>query len=177
MSIFTRQSVRMGPVQGGDPIRGEPSGWYAEVNSVLGDASGGVMTVNFDYAAPFSPMSGRMFSLEQISINVIFALPRNIRAVALAFNIVDRVTNPWSIEIQMLAAIVGLSSPRIDQNLHGMGVFLGQQAVSGSSCTVDFSCNNILNELMQVTVAGYWWDPLAKRAPGGLRRGAGPFPL
>lgn len=178
MTITVRQTIRTSPVQGGVPIVGEPAGFYAERGVVVGDASGGTMNIAFDYSAPNSQLSGRMFSLEQVDLVSIMATTRGVRVSLLNFNIVNNIIHNWGMQISMSdPTLIGQPVPGATQKLHALGVFLGQQDVAPSSCTMNFSITNFLNDQLLVTIAGYWWDPQSKRAPGGLRRGVGPFPI
>lgn len=177
MTIVTRQSVRTGPVQGGNPILGEAAGFYAENQLVVGDASGGLMFVAFDYTAPGGQLSGRMFTLEQVGLIGQFAAgPRGIRQSLDNFAIVNKVPHTWAQEIGTFdPTATGESVPGGTQRLSNMGVFLGQQNIGNNAATLFFSAANVLADQLRVTVSGYWWDPQSKRAPGGLRRGFGPF--
>jgi len=178
VSIIAVGGIAPAPIQGGNPELGQAAGlWTAEVQ-VIGDASGGAMKTQFDFASSLQGKSGNMFSLEQLGI--VFAASS---AGGLLFQVInmhqtEKVTNRVNFEIGMSQPVTGERQvPQATEGLKKMGLFLGQQASGGVACGFTISRNNLDGISMNVSALGYWWPPAAKRAPGGLVRPLGPFPF
>jgi len=178
MTIIVPQGVRQGPIQGGIPRLGESSGIYSEEIQLVGDASGGQMIAQFNFTTQPTSKSGRMFTLEQVGFTLLAAAARGVGIRLFNWDIVDRTRNRWGMEVGTSDPDgSGSVIPQGTELINKMGVFLGQQTVGGVSSVVNVSLTNGNGDTLSVGISGYWWDPVAKRAPGGLRRPAGPFPI
>lgn len=178
MAVTATRTIRAIPIQGGDPRRGEPAGIWAVSHTLTGDASGGNNTITFEFTVA-GRVTGLIFSLEQVNIN---------HGLDVAILEMEMFTSnfAWDPGISMFLSrlitlqpgVVGGRNMPLGRDMVDLrGLYLGQQLGSVSAASLVFRAANGDGIQNSVSVGGYFWDPQARRAPGGLRRGPGPFPI
>ena len=171
MSIFATAPIIPRLWRGYDDP-GLPVGNYISHQVVVGDLSGGVMEIQFQFKTTGSGGSGRLFNVEQINVHrtVASSLTGYFKAVGWesvsGFVVGERIW-PMSliaISIDGTAAADALSLPRYP-------LFLGQTrqevAINSDFEVATVNTNTIV---LQAVIQGYIWEPRSIMAQGGLRR-------
>lgn len=171
MSVILNALIAIRPFRGyADP--GLPNGTWHWRLSALGDASGGLLTVQARLQIAGSPSPSQLFSLDQLMVN------STTSSVAIDARLqvqnMDRVPNmgstgflsdTYSLELAPDLFGVALRVP-----LAQLPLFMSQPIDNnlGSGFAVDVA--NALNLSLAVRGQGYFWGPEAINAPGGPRR-------
>lgn len=175
MTITTTETIRRLPIQGGEPRRGDPSALWAVQAVANGDVSGGDNEAAFQFN-PSGQRSGTMYSLEQFDVALDSGIAQVFELVLQIFAYDLGIQNHLHYELQGIAGTGRVAPSPADLGAI-KGIFLGQQLGSIGSSFIFVRVPNVNTVAMRISAAGYVWDPLARRAPGGLRRFGGPWPI
>ncbi len=175
MAVATVITVRQIPIQGGRPIDGSPSGIWAVDETSTGDASGSTNGIEMQFN-PSGVRSGRLFSLEQFEMRLDSGIAQifEVFMILFAYDLGINMRGNYAVEGIVTASRV---MPRPRDLVHFKGLYLGQSAGSIGASSILVRVPNVTGVGLGVSAAGYVWDPLARRAPGGLKRFAGPFQI
>lgn len=152
-----------------------PDGYWVAHGSVLGDGSGGLMSVNIRFSSATEPNVSTLWNLEQLMIDTT-NLSRTVRMDA---GNMDRqpigestgaLSKLWQlalIDFGTAAAGAGLD---LDSQL--LPLFLGR-ADKGVAGDLAFDLDNVTGTSFAVMAQGFFWGPGAVNAPGGPQRPVG----
>lgn len=152
---------------------GLPSGGYIANLIAVGNATGGQVTLNFDFKPQLESASGRYYNIEQINM---FKTSTTTAQVAMQINQFEEVGR---IAISTRRERFGLFT---DDNGHAaidygtsdappMPYFLGKSTRTVSLfAVVIFGIANVDLVVYSVTISGFIWEPRSTMMPGGLRR-------
>lgn len=150
-----------------------PVGSYIGHGVVVGDVSGGVMQVVFNFKEDGQPVSGRFYNIEQVSSFMSFnsgsPIDGFIRILGFEslgpFIIADR-----EYRYDLVGSTVIVSA---GQNFPPLPLFIGTSGrLEGTSSEVQFGTVNLSVVAFSVDIQGYIWEPRSILAEGGLKRAA-----
>ena len=170
MTVSVINGISIRPWRGYDDP-GLPVGMYFAQNAVTGDASGGDMSVIFQFKGEAEPVSGRFFNLEQFNV---FHSDITEQAGALTavnwetIGPVGLVNRQWRFELQNNSN--GVSA--INNEIYiPLPIFFGSVApVAELAAQIILSVDNINLTSLVATIQGYIWESRSIQAAGGLRR-------
>jgi len=174
MSVTVSESIQVSAFQGMPPESGLPSGIWFAMATVIGDATGASANLFFNFNPQITPLSGVVYNLEQLTWRANGVTPLAVRLQALGFSF--RPGTPLDViaELSFVATAVEGTSSILGRDLAPIkGTFLGQQRVVGTGPILHLDAANVDTRIYQGSVAGYYWDPRATRAPGGPIRPVG----
>jgi len=154
-----------------------PVGAYIANFALLGDATGGVMQINFPFKFEAAPADGRFYNIEHISAFVAgLALSPAIEGFIRVLSF--ETLGPFVIAEQQYRFLVGgtlpLSSAAFD--FPPLPLFLGQTSrlTAGSIAFshLQIGTANLNLAAWSVTLSGYIWEARSIMAEGGLKRPA-----
>lgn len=176
MTVSVDARVETRPFSGfNDPAL--PTGSYIAQVGVAGDASGGIVLIDFEFMNEGNPLNNQMYNLEQISIDTSTAASEVFEMETLNM---DRLapTRGASPKKWRWVTSAGIAASMLPvQQLSGLPLWLGapnQEAPSGSAL-LRFNCTNTDLRLYAITIEGYIWGPRSVLAPGGPQRPARGF--
>jgi len=151
-----------------------PVGAYIASSTLLGDATGGVMQINFPFKFEAAPADGRFYNIEQISAfaTTSFSPPiegfiRVISFETLASAVIGERQYRFLIGQNLPAASAGFDFPP-------MPLFLGQSSrlTAGSIAFshLQIGTFNVDLTAWSVDIQGYIWEPRSILSDGGLKR-------
>jgi len=152
-----------------------PDGYWVVHQSVLGDATGGLMSVNIRFSSAAQPNVSLLWSVEQLLLSTTADGSKDVR---IDFGNMDIIPIELSTGARQKVARAQSSDMG---NIAGGGmnlesgtntkIFLGAAGkdVSGD---LAFDADNIDASSLSVFVQGYFWGPAAINAPGGPQRPA-----
>lgn len=149
-----------------------PAGMWAGVDAVTGNVSGGTMSVDLIFQPTSQPITGRMFSLEQIAVSseLNSAAAADLSSIALG-----RASNITFDSLHAnMPLVAGSALARIAaRDLVAIkGWFLGQQNRNSTEARLRFSTANSDGDTMTFQAEGYWWDVRSLNVEGGPQRPA-----
>lgn len=150
-----------------------PVGMYVANFVVIGDVTGGNMTVIFPFKEDGIPASGRLYNIEQISVftslNIDPPLQGFIRV--LGFDSVGPfIIGERNYRFDILGGSSVISS---GTNFPPMPLFLGHTGrLEGTSSEIQIGTTNVVAVLLSADIQGYIWEPRSILAEGGLKRPA-----
>jgi len=171
MSVSATRRLSYRPYAGWRPGRFPIGTWYS-VQSVLGDASGGVRALTFFFSvAPRS--TPQSFSLEQISVSDSDSVTKDLSLLTTGFGMSSGGPTAaeefnWSRKPLLLAGPDGFAF--LDPSADLKGVWLGQQVTPDSNATLRVVASNVDGDTLLAHISGYFWDPLAANVEGGPSR-------
>jgi len=150
--------------------RGLPVGMWVAQGSVQGDASGGQMTVAFNFKGEGEALGARFYNLEQIEVHT---TANSVANGGLVIENFDIVATTGLINRQKHLAIE--SDGTTDASLRdGEGprlpIFLGRPQLVDLATDLRVAIPNALNEVLFFTGQEYIWEPRSLLTDGGLRR-------
>jgi len=151
-----------------------PSGAWVVDGVVLGDASGGPKTLQFDFQKSTDPLSARLFSLEQFMLTST-SLPAAVTNWELqtfnleAFERSAISPQVWGIEMERDRPNSAGAAAVLDSQ-SAMPIFLGAPIVASSASGFSFVTDNQDGIVMRAFAQGFFWGPGALIAPGGPQR-------
>lgn len=173
MTVGATSMYRPAPFRGHDHPSLPVGIWWGSV-VVLGDASGGLMTVQIMFGDEEDPISGDLFSLEELSIFASVATTENGELVAnglapspdTAF--IDR---RWGFTLIPQATRVNTYLPNRDL----LPIFLGaRRGGAASFAALEASIDNQgVGTSFVLTALGYRWEGRSILAPGGVLKPVG----
>lgn len=172
MSVITNFRVDRRPWRGYDDP-GLPSGMWIAEGEVVGDASGGFAETRFLFQIASDPLSGRLWSLEQVGAQVVANAPQN---VLLRTQNMDFLTPaiPVGVHNAVLELAVTsdltITATRVRDMFPRM--FLGRPTTAGLECGLRVLFANANTVAVRAIVQGYTWEPAALLVAGGVRRPA-----
>jgi len=152
-----------------------PDGFWVVHASVLGDASGGLQSINIRFSSAGQPNVSNLWNIEQMILGMSTPSAQRVR---MDFGNMD--IQPVGISTGALTKLVSLlledlgaapASGALAKLKDDMPIFLGSagKEVNGD---VAWDVTNILNVSFNVFVQGYFWGPGAINAEGGPQRPA-----
>jgi len=150
---------------------GLPVGMYFGQGAVTGDASGGDMSVLFQFKGEAEPVSGRFFNIEQFNVfhSGVILVSGHVQLTNFeTLGPVGLVNRQWRFELQSNANGVAA----INQATYiPLPLFLGSVApVRDLAAQVAVGIDNVDLTSLVATIQGYIWEPRSIQAEGGLRR-------
>lgn len=151
-----------------------PDGYWVTHASVLGDATGGLMSVNIRFSSAAGPNVSTLWNLEQLMMHVTGAS----QDVRIDFGDMDR---------QPIGDSTGALFKIYQVNLADLGTAAGGRAMAlpsliaplflgtadkGVNGDLAFDVDNEDGTSFMVLAQGYFWGPGAVNAPGGPQRPA-----
>jgi len=146
-----------------------PNGYWAVHASVLGDGSGGLMSVNIRFSSATEPNPSTLWNLEQLTVshtgtNTLFRMDLgNMDPFPIGPS-----TGALRKEYEeILSATISGRSTNTTAKI--LPIFLGAagKAVNGD---LAFDVTNVNATSLSVFAQGYFWGPEAINAPGGPQR-------
>ena len=153
-----------------------PVGAYIANGVLIGDASGGVMQVNFPFKFEAAPADGRFYNIEQISA---FAAGPPVASLEAFIRVISFETlGPFVIGERQyhfrITQNLPLSNAGVD--FPPMPLFLGQTSrlTAGSIAFshLQIGTANLNLTAWSVDIQGYIWEPRSVLSEGGLKRPA-----
>lgn len=152
-----------------------PNGYWIVHQSVLGDATGGLMSVNIRFSSADQPNVSTIWNLETLAISAAEAGSATMRV---DFGNMD----PQPLGASTGARTILYALPTLDFGVTISGralellarntpIFLGS-AGKGVNGDLAFDTSNIDTLSLSVRAQGYFWGPEAVNAPGGPQRPA-----
>jgi len=151
---------------------GLPVGNWIATGFVVGNGTGGVMTVDLLFKPEDQPSSGRFYNLEQ------FDIFRTNTITASGFLVLDNfeqlgsltiTTRQWRFELQDNGN--GVGAIHYQEGFPKLPLFLGQSSrVASLNSVMQVGVINVNIVVLTVVAQGYIWEPRSIMAPGGLRR-------
>jgi len=152
---------------------GLPEGYWASHLSLLGDATGGLQSINIRMSASAQPNPSTIWSLEQLAIFHGTGGGLNIRMDYGGFDVfpVGSSSSTLLKLLQIALFDLGTASSGSAMNLVDTKVstFLGS-ARKDVNVDLSFDSDNADGVGFSVFAQGYYWGPGAINAPGGPRR-------
>jgi len=151
-----------------------PEGYWVASSSVTGDGSGGIREVRVKLQEVDQPLSGNMFSLEQLVLTEDEedgAGPFIVRTTNM--DTMGGLAGQYS-SVGALAAGAAAVVGRAIVNTSAIGTratWIGAPFAAGLA-TLGFAVDNITGNLYGVFAQGYIWGPRSILAPGGPQRPA-----
>ena len=152
-----------------------PDGYWVVHQSVLGDASGGLMSINIRFSSAAQPNVSTMWSMEQLLFSATADGSRDVRIDFGNMDIfpVDNSTGARQKVSRGVSNDLGsISGSAINLTTGSASkLFLG---AAGKDVNGDlaFDTDNVDATSFSVFVQGYFWGPAAINAPGGPQRPA-----
>jgi len=151
---------------------GLPVGTYISLGLVIGDASGGTITVEHQFKTIGNPASARLYNIE--AFNAFSTLNSDVRGSLRAVGFEELPTanvtvQRWTYELQTDGSAFGV----IDfSKLPRLPIFIGQSTPDAATlAAVRASVPNPgAGIVFQSVIQGYIWEPRSAQASGGLRR-------
>ncbi len=170
MSIFAQAPIIPRHWRGYDEP-GLPVATYISHQVVVGDLSGGVMEIHFQFKTSGTSGAGRLFSIEQISSHLSLgsAIVGYFKAVGFesvaGFVVGERI---WP----MTYVPISVDSTAAQETLvPKLPLFLGQTSpVQAINSDFEVGLQNISVVTLQAVIQGYIWEPRSLLVDGGLRR-------
>lgn len=170
MTVSISTHVQQRPWRGYDDP-GLPVGMYIAQNAVTGDASGGDMSVIFEFRGEGSAASGRFFNIEQIECHHSVSTTKSLAMQAVNWDLVGPaglVNREWEAQLANNSnSIAAMTTSR----QFPLPIFLGITApVPSLAAQVILSIDNVDLTSLVATIQGYIWEPRSVLSQGGLRR-------
>jgi len=149
-----------------------PDGYWAAHGGILGDASGGLMSINIRMSASAQPAVSLLWNLEQLvadstpDTNVTFRLDFGGFDVQPLQGSTGSLTKLIQLNLASINNITGQAMP-IEQTK--VPIFLGA-ARKDVNVDLGFDKQNVDGSSFSVFAQGYFWGPAAINAPGGPQR-------
>jgi len=150
-----------------------PDGYWVVHQSVLGDGTGGLMSINIRFSSAAQPNVSTLWSMEQLLFNLTFEGDQDLRIDFGNMDILpaDNSSGARAKIIHMrsedLGNLIGSALPILQAST--AKIFLG---AAGKEVNGDlaFDADNNDATSFSVYVQGYFWGPAAINAPGGPQR-------
>jgi len=150
-----------------------PDGYWGVNVGLLGDASGGLMSINIRMSASAQPSASLLWNIEQFIVDTSLNGPRDMRLDYGGFDIfplqgsTGSVTKLMAVRLEDMGAGIGGGSTRMGSL--GLPIFLGSPR---KDVNVDLSLDtdNSNGANLSWFVQGFFWGPGAVNAPGGPQR-------
>lgn len=151
-----------------------PAGFWVADGVDTGDATGGLHTIDHIFRAAGDPLSGRLFSMDSMTVTVGTATSFDAVLVVTGFDwlaIPNRRVSSRSYSVHIVTNTVA-GAPRYNRTPRNLflGPMSGQVGISSSS--ISLAINNVDGQGFSFFAQGYWWDVGAITAPGGPQRPA-----
>jgi len=169
-------SIQIGPII--RPFRGFtdaalPDGFWVAHGAVLGDVSGGLMSVNIRFSASAQPASSLLWSMDQLIVDHTSGSVRDFRIDFGGFDLqpiqgsTGSLTKIIHFQIEDLGSAVPGSAMSISDTIRH--IFLGSPR-KDVNVDLSFDTDNVDANSFSVFVQGFFWGPAAINAPGGPQR-------
>lgn len=178
MSVFGTFRIDTRPYTGyQDP--GLPIGSWIAQAGIAGDASGGILRMNFLIELEGGVRVSELYNIEQVSIDTSSANNRTFILATVNMDTLSPVRQASPQKWQLATALATSTSEsalELDK-LTGLPLWLGAPAPDSPAGDKGFSLTmaNIDLLLVASTFQGFIWGPRAVLAPGGPRRPPGGF--
>jgi len=170
VTISVQTHVQQRPWRGYDDP-GLPVGMYVAQNAVTADASGGRMTVIFNFRNEGSAASGRYYNIEQIEAQHTGGSAVNVFLIAVNWDLVGPaglINREWAARTRNGAS--GLSALSTD-TVFPVPIFLGiTSPVASLAAQLQIGTDNTNGTAFTTTIQGYIWEARSVLSEGGLRR-------
>lgn len=166
MAVITEFPVVVREFSGFDDPR-YPSGYWAAAGVVIGDATGGTMTAQLNYARATELRNSQYYSLEQFQAWRDF---ENAEVGQLAFSNFQGPSTNRFFGVAFVATAVGLSLILGGDLLPLQPLWLGRQADPNTSSALALILTNTDTVVVNVRAEGYIWGPRSVAVPGGPQR-------
>lgn len=175
MSIAISVPATIRPFNGyADP--GLPIGAWLGRIAVLGDASGGIMSVNIRMQLAGNNAAYLFWSLEQIMINSTVAVSRTVRLQVINMDpfpiqpSTGALSDNYHVDIGNSGAGSTAENMALQDANAGLPLFMGRPDPNGNNAGLTIDDANSDGLSLAVRAQGYVWSARSVVAPGGLRR-------
>lgn len=150
---------------------GLPVGMWVSSTSVLGDASGGNISIEVIFRGANQAVTGRFYNIEQIAVvKTGMAASGGIQYLNFEEPGPTGLVN-FEDRLRLDPAVGQFGQALTPSNSVRLPVFLGStQAVPGIATVVAISFLNAIGETLAARLQGYIWEARSVMAEGGLRR-------
>lgn len=175
MSIALAVPATVRPFAGFDELW-YPIGTWLAVLSVLGDASGGLMTVNIRMQNAGANAAALYWSLEQLMVNSTVAGPRSVRLQIVNMDpfpiqpSTGALNDNYHVLLDDAGGTSAAENMRLQDSQAGLPLFLGRPQPDGNNAGLAVDDANVTGTSLGVRAQGYVWSARSIVAPGGLRR-------
>lgn len=149
-----------------------PDGYWAAHGALLGDASGGLMSINIRISTSAQPSVSLLWSLEQLAIehNASLTIP-SVRLDYGGFDVQPLQGSTGSLTklVQIQLVPMEVASNAIGFGSIQLPIFLGA-ARKDVNVDLSFDLDNLDASSFSVFAQGFFWGPGAVNAPGGPQR-------
>jgi len=170
VSVLGEGTIRARPYAGFE-APGLPTGVWAALVTVTGDATGGVRTALINFSIQGTIGGGNLFSLEQLSIADGANVSKLVQCEFVNMDGLAPTGAPFRNEFlyQLTLGPAASRAVRSPSQVSPLPIFAGipRKGFSGSFSTVAV---NVDAEVLQVEAQGYVWAPRSLNTDGGLRR-------
>jgi len=150
-----------------------PDGYWAAHGGLLGDASGGLQSINIRMSSSAQPNVSLLWSLEQLVMDQSGVPGRDLRIDYGGFDIQPLQGSNGSltklIQLRMLDLPGFSTAVAITKSDVGRPIFLGA-ARKDVNVDLAFDVVNTDGSSLSVFAQGFFWGPAAVNAPGGPQR-------
>ena len=150
-----------------------PDGYWAAHAALLGDASGGLQSINIRISTAAQPSASLIWSMEQLAIHSAVGGGVNLRIDYGGFDVfpvgisTSALVKLLHVQLNDLGTAAGGSGLKLEDS--AVPVFLGS-ARKDVNVDLSFDVDNNDGLGFSVFVQGYFWGPGAVNAPGGPQR-------
>lgn len=169
MSIVAEQEVQVREFSGWtDPQF--PSGYWSSAGVGIGDASGGLMTIQINFSRATDQRNSQFYSLEQLFCWIQASSTQQGELILANFDLGRGASTNRIMNASFVSSPTGNSSFRSDLMRLPNGLFLGRQADALTSTSLSLVLVNVTGIVTQLRVEGYIWDARSVAVPGGPQR-------
>lgn len=171
MTVTVEAIVIGYPNDGYLPATGLPQGvWRSQVR-VTGDASGGNARARLIFSSAADEFNSRFYSLEQIGLEngVSTAVNYQINSSNLLGVFAQDNVVGLRYGVDLEDPVGGNVAPNLRDVRFPLRLWLGVQNSRSTNTFLQAQTVNILNTVTTFWAMGYFWDPAAQNAPGGMK--------
>lgn len=151
-----------------------PTGAYIAQGGIAGDASGGLLTMNFLFQIAEQNRITELFSLEQISLDIADGADVDVVMSTLNMDILSqaRAASPQKWFFRVINVTTALGGAIAEMGTTILPLWLGSPNIDalGDAGGLRFQWVNANLRLYAITIQGYIWGPRSILAEGGPRR-------
>jgi len=174
MAVTNTVATQSLPFAGYEPVTGLPQGIWSGSGRVTGDGSGGEAVIHLNFSFAGQEFRSSYYSLEQLHItddnSVDIEYMVDFLNLGSPFAIDEAAAPRFLVRVQALTNITDSVSPVQDLLLRP--IFLGKQFGASVNVELRARVTNVSGVVSTVTALGYFWQPGAVNAIGGLKRPA-----
>lgn len=146
-----------------------PSGFWRAEGQVLGNATGGDMSVQIDFAKSSSLQNSEFYSLEEISLFQPTATGHTV-GMLIANLDAGSAVGARRYSLILIANQAGTNGLDPASRLGILGLYLGRQSAPASATSLTFGLDNNDGISFNVVIGGYIWSARSANVSGGPQR-------